>query len=140
LEGLLLDFTHTEARVTSTPNEHEMLPAYALGVLNDDEEVAFEEHLASCSRCQAELAQVLQVVDVLEDVDAEALLAANPPARSRDLGSPAARGGWVSRLRLAWRPTLPAEARNAWGDIERDLGELYAALGPPSAPAGRDDD
>jgi anti-sigma-K factor RskA len=37
------------------PDLHELVAAYALNALDDDEKAAFERHLATCERCAAEL-------------------------------------------------------------------------------------
>jgi hypothetical protein len=57
----------------------ELLPAYALGALDDDESILVREHLAACPACRAELANYDDVVDQL---NATALVP--PPARLRD--------------------------------------------------------
>ena len=43
----------------------ELLPAYALGVLDEDETTFVSEHLVDCSSCQAELSSFRMVVDEL---------------------------------------------------------------------------
>ena len=48
--------------------EHEfddVVAAYALGALDGEERVAFEAHLATCSRCQGELATYRRVVSAI---------------------------------------------------------------------------
>ena len=52
-------------------NEHELVGAYALDALGDDERAEFERHLATCEACQAELASYANVLDALAD-DGEA--------------------------------------------------------------------
>ena len=46
---------------------HELVGAYALDALSDEERLAFEAHLASCEACQAELASFADVLDALAD-------------------------------------------------------------------------
>jgi len=46
---------------------HELVGAYALDALSDDERAAFEAHLATCDACQAELASFADAVDGLAD-------------------------------------------------------------------------
>ncbi len=49
-----------------TPHEpHDAIAAYALGLLEPDEQVVLEAHLASCATCQAELARHEDVVGQL---------------------------------------------------------------------------
>ena len=46
---------------------HELVGAYALDALSDDERDAFEAHLATCEQCQAELSSLADVLDALAD-------------------------------------------------------------------------
>jgi anti-sigma factor RsiW len=46
-------------------SEADMVGAYALDALSPAEEATFEAHLATCAECQAELAELRQVTDVL---------------------------------------------------------------------------
>ncbi|MDR8414864.1 zf-HC2 domain-containing protein [Nonomuraea sp. 3-1Str] len=61
--------------------EHTDVGAYALGLLDDDDKAAFEEHLATCPPCAAELADLSGV--------AGALVGIGP---LDDLGPPPSRG------------------------------------------------
>ncbi len=54
---------------------HEDVAAYALGVLDPRDSSRFEEHLADCAACAAELESMLPVVDLLSDVDPDSLVA-----------------------------------------------------------------
>ncbi|MFI6320347.1 zf-HC2 domain-containing protein [Nonomuraea sp. NPDC050556] len=47
---------------------HEEVAAYALGVLDDEENEAFERHLDTCQRCQAELKELAEVPEQLDDL------------------------------------------------------------------------
>lgn len=55
--------------------DHFDVAAYALGVLDERDAARFEEHLAECPTCALELESFLPVVDVLADIDAEAMAA-----------------------------------------------------------------
>jgi len=44
---------------------HELTPAYALDALAADEAEAYEEHLAQCERCRAELAELRETAAAL---------------------------------------------------------------------------
>ena len=46
-------------------SEHDGVGAYVLDALSEEERSLFEAHLASCSVCRAEVAELQQVVDVL---------------------------------------------------------------------------
>jgi hypothetical protein len=59
-----------------TQEDHYDVASYALGVLDDRDASRFEDHLIDCPQCAYELESFVQVADVLADVDAEALLAA----------------------------------------------------------------
>ena len=52
-------------------NHHELVGAYALDALDAEERAEFEQHLAACADCQAELASFADVIDALAD-DGEA--------------------------------------------------------------------
>jgi Putative zinc-finger len=70
--------------------EHTDVGAYALGLLEDDDRLAFEEHLAGCAACRAELGDFSGMASALQDVDLSLLTATgldeqtDPPA---DLGT-----------------------------------------------------
>ncbi|AEV87933.1 hypothetical protein ACWT_6922 [Actinoplanes sp. SE50] len=59
-----------------TQEDHYDVASYALGVLDERDAARFEDHLIECPQCALELESFVQVADVLADVDAEALLAA----------------------------------------------------------------
>lgn len=56
----------------SAPVEHTDVGAYALGLLEEDDRDAFEAHLATCDRCQAELDELGDMRGLFADVEAEA--------------------------------------------------------------------
>lgn len=58
----------------------DVLPAFVLGILTDDETNQVAEHLAGCTICQAELTRLQQVADDLP----LALVQTVPPARVKD--------------------------------------------------------
>jgi hypothetical protein len=55
--------------------QHFDVAAYALGVLDERDAARFEDHLIDCPACALELETFLPVVDILADVDANALVA-----------------------------------------------------------------
>ncbi len=65
--------------MTSIRCDSEVLGAYAFGALKETEAVAVREHLASCARCRAELAELEEVTNMLDEVPPEAFLE-GPPA------------------------------------------------------------
>ncbi|WP_229069210.1 zf-HC2 domain-containing protein [Actinoplanes sp. DH11] len=64
-----------------TQEQHYDVASYALGVLDDRDAARFEDHLIECPQCALELESFVQVADVLADVDAEALIAAEHSER-----------------------------------------------------------
>ena len=47
---------------------HEEVAAYVLGVLDEDENEAFERHPDTCTACQAELKRLVEVPDQLDEL------------------------------------------------------------------------
>ena len=64
-----------------TQEEHYDVASYALGVLDDRDAARFEDHLIECPRCAFELESFVQVADLLADVDAGAVIAAEESRR-----------------------------------------------------------
>lgn len=58
--------------------DHWDVAAYALGVLDPRDAERFEEHLAGCWACAGELESMVPVVDLLGEVDVDALPALEP--------------------------------------------------------------
>ncbi|HEV8172063.1 MAG TPA: zf-HC2 domain-containing protein [Actinoplanes sp.] len=61
--------------------QHFDVAAYALGVLDERDAARFEDHLIECPTCALELETLLPVVDILADVDADALVATEQSRR-----------------------------------------------------------
>jgi anti-sigma-K factor RskA len=103
----------------------DLLPAYALGILDDEEKTGVREHVAECASCRAELASFREVTGRL----AAAASPAEPPAslEGRILravrASPASGGRAVPGVRPPRRPA-------AWtgGVSWRALTGVAAAL------------
>ncbi|PRY24725.1 anti-sigma factor family protein [Pseudosporangium ferrugineum] len=64
-----------------TQEQHFDVAAYALGVLDERDAARFEDHLIDCPACAIELESLLPVVDILSDVDADALVASEQSRR-----------------------------------------------------------
>ncbi|MCK2221125.1 zf-HC2 domain-containing protein [Actinomadura sp. ATCC 31491] len=45
---------------------HDGVAAYVLGVLDDEENEAFERHLDTCEQCQRELVELVELPDELD--------------------------------------------------------------------------
>ena len=65
------------------PHPHPDLGGYVLGALEPAERADFEEHLAGCERCQAEVAELRGLPELLEQ--------AAPPVR----GAPFVAGAYL---------------------------------------------
>jgi hypothetical protein len=64
-----------------TQEQHFDVASYALGVLDERDAERFEDHLIDCPTCAIELESLLPVVDILSDVDADALVATEQSRR-----------------------------------------------------------
>ncbi|WP_447003317.1 anti-sigma factor family protein [Saccharothrix isguenensis] len=62
----------------TTNHDPQLLGAYVLGVLDEREARAVEDHLASCTRCRAEVDGLRVMEEVMGDVPPEALLDGPP--------------------------------------------------------------
>jgi anti-sigma-K factor RskA len=98
---------------------HELAAAHALDALDPDERRAFEEHLASCERCRAEVAELQEAAAAL----AYGVDAAEPPPRLRER--------LLERARAEREGVVVPLRRRR---IERALA--YAALPAAAAAAG----
>jgi anti-sigma-K factor RskA len=111
---------------------HDLAPAYALGVLDDDERAAFDAHLASCATCRAE-------IESLGDAAAALAYAAEGPEppnalKQRIVEAAVAERGRVVPLRRRWTPQVIAVSAVA-AALAIGLG-LWATLGT-STPGSR---
>ncbi|MCO8270828.1 zf-HC2 domain-containing protein [Actinoplanes sp. TRM 88003] len=64
-----------------TQEDHFDVASYALGVLDERDATQFEDHLIDCPRCAYELESFVEVADLLADVDANAVIAAEETRR-----------------------------------------------------------
>jgi len=80
----------------------ELTGAYVLGALSADERAAFEVHLASCSRCTAEVRALRPVTDAL----GQGSLPIDPP--------PGVRAALTHAIAAANAPPDTASTRTAW--------------------------
>jgi anti-sigma-K factor RskA len=101
-----------------TDGIHELAAAHALDALDPDERRAFEEHLASCEQCRAEVAELQEAAAAL----AYATPAVEPPPRLRER--------LLERAREEGGVVVPLRRRR----IERVLA--YAAIPAAAAAVG----
>ncbi|MGK5678466.1 anti-sigma factor family protein [Actinoplanes sp. URMC 104] len=64
-----------------TQEDHFDVASYALGVLDEHDAARFEDHLIECPRCAYELESFVEVADLLADVDAAGVIAAEETRR-----------------------------------------------------------
>ncbi|WP_433262941.1 anti-sigma factor family protein [Actinosynnema sp. CS-041913] len=89
----------------TTNHDPQLLGAYVLGVLEEPEVRAVEEHLAACPRCRTELADLRAMEEAMGDVPPELLLDGPPEGGDLLLQRTlrqvrAERGGQVRRRRI----------------------------------------
>ena len=101
-----------------TDGIHELAAAHALDALDPDERRAFEEHLASCEQCRAEVAELQEAAAAL----AYATPAVEPPPRLRER--------LLERAREEGGVVVPFRRRR----VERVLA--YAAIPAAAAAVG----
>jgi putative zinc finger protein len=89
-------------------SDHTDVGAYALGLLEEPDRQAFEDHLAGCSSCAVEIAQFSPMADLLRGIDPVQAPAEEPPAAAvTDLLS---RRAAAQRRRTRWQAALGAAA------------------------------
>ncbi|GAA5164417.1 anti-sigma factor family protein [Amycolatopsis dongchuanensis] len=115
--------------------EHESraLGAYVLGALDLQEMRAMEQHLASCRRCQAELAELRMAHAALADLPPEALLDGPPEGGDLVLQRTLRRVREESGAQLRKRRTVVGVAAVA---VAVALAGGGVALGRTTAPSG----
>lgn len=89
----------------TTNHDAQLLGAYVLGVLDEREARAVEDHVATCPRCRDELAELRAMEEALDEVPPEALLDGPPEGGDLLLQRTlrqvrAERGGRVRRRRV----------------------------------------
>ncbi|MFG1843264.1 anti-sigma factor family protein [Micromonospora sp. DT228] len=123
--------------------DHMDVAAYALGVLDEQDTERFEEHLATCWACAAELETMVPVVGLLSDIDGETMMAleqtaTDPALLNRTLGAVRA-----DRRRTRFRQMLATAAAvvvfgglTGYGFVNvTDSDPAPLAGSTPSAPA-----
>lgn len=89
------------------PHPHPDLGGYVLGALEPAERADFEEHLAGCERCQAEVAELRGLPELLEQ--AAPPVEVPPSLRERTFAA-VERAAAQQRRRRRWRLALTAAA------------------------------
>ena len=126
----------------------ELLGAYALDAVDPDEHAEVEDHLATCAKCRAEVAEHREVAALLANTGATApdglwdrisgtLDAAPPPI---DLGAVRRRRRWMpsqAALGAAAAAAVVVVALLGWqiNDQGQRIDDLQAALTDPLVPA-----
>jgi anti-sigma-K factor RskA len=128
---------------------HELTAAYAVDALDEDERRAYEEHLAGCTRCREQLADLSQTAALL----AHGAPPATPPPALRERILAEARGNhraavipFPRRSRVVLGVAAAAAAAAAaiaiafgvqWASVSQDLDEARNALDVLADPAAR---
>ncbi|MGK5739152.1 anti-sigma factor family protein [Micromonospora sp. URMC 103] len=90
--------------------DHMDVAAYALGVLDEQDTERFEEHLATCWACAAELETMVPVVGMLSDIDGETMTALEQTATDPRLLDRTLAAVRTDRRRTRFRQMLVAAA------------------------------
>lgn len=103
-------------------SEHDrsQLGAYALGALDPDEAREVDAHLATCHECRAELAELEELNEFLDDIPPEAFLE-GPPADGDLL--------LQRTLREVRTPAAPKQKRSRWLWVAAVVVLIAGALG-----------
>src|SRR5690242_17847552 len=88
--------------------EHTDVAAYSLGLLEPQDRAAFEDHLATCPACAAELAELAGMADLLSGVE-PVETAAEPPDEAAVVDLVRRRAA-AQRRRSRWQITAAAAA------------------------------
>ena len=109
-------------------SEHTDVAAYALGLLDPADRQAFEEHLAGCPGCAAELAELSDMKGLLTGIDP----VAGPPAEPSEdeVVDLVRRRALSQRRRVRWQAVLAAAASVV-------LLAVGAGVGLATAPQSR---
>ncbi|MEU4400406.1 zf-HC2 domain-containing protein [Micromonospora orduensis] len=126
--------------------DHMDVAAYALGVLDEQDTERFEEHLAACWACAAELETMVPVVGLLSDIDGETMMAleqtaTDPALLDRTLGAVRA-----DRRRTRFRQLLATAAAvvvfgglTGYGFVSVAGDEAPGVIAEPTATAAVND-
>ncbi|MFJ6675425.1 anti-sigma factor family protein [Actinosynnema sp. NPDC091369] len=132
----------------TTNHEPQLLGAYVLGVLDEREARAVEEHLASCPRCRAESTELRAMEEAMGEVPSEVVLDGPPEGGDlllqrtlRQVRSE--RGGQVRRRRVGVGLVAAAVAAVVLGGgfavgrgTAPDVTVVQPSTAPPAPPAG----
>ncbi|MBY8871233.1 zf-HC2 domain-containing protein [Micromonospora sp. PLK6-60] len=120
--------------------DHMDVAAYALGVLDQQEAERFEEHLATCWACAAELETMVPVVGLLSGIDGETMMALEQTATDPALLDRTLVAVRADRRRARMRQVLAAAAAVVvFGGLTGvGIASLTDSAGAPQAlPTGR---
>ena len=115
---------------------HTDVGAYSMGLLEERDRREFEDHLAGCAACAAEVAELSPMAALLRGVE-PASAAGSEPAAGRELAAgPEPGGGDVTELLQLLDDLLAArigqhqvEDHEQWGLLLRGVERLLAGVG-----------
>ena len=119
-----------------SPDLHHLSGAYAVDALDDAERASFEQHLAGCADCRAEVAELSATAGSLAS-----LTETTPPAVAARLGAVRHRAGAPAP---AAPPRIPVRPARLAGPTRHGSGTATAGCrwhrradpSPPAAPPG----
>jgi hypothetical protein len=126
--------------------DHMDVAAYALGVLDEQDTERFEEHLATCWACAAELETMVPVVGLLSGIDGETMTALEQTATDPALLDRTLVAVRADRRRTRFRQLLATAAAvvvfgglTAFGFVSVTDDQAPGVLAEPTVTAGVDD-
>lgn len=109
------------------PHPHPDLGGYVLGALEPAERADFEEHLAGCERCQAEVAELRGLPELLEQATPPVEV---PPSLRERTFAAVERAAAQQRRRRRWRLALTAAAACLVLVVAFAGGYMLSQVGP----------
>ena len=116
-------------------SDHTDIGAYSLGLLEQADREAFEDHLAGCESCAAELAELSSMADLLRGVE-PVETAGEPPAEATVVQL-IRRRATTQRYRARWQRAAGVAAGLVLLAGGIAVGIAAAPQGPQPAPAGQ---
>ncbi|WBB81740.1 zf-HC2 domain-containing protein [Micromonospora sp. WMMD882] len=114
--------------------DHWDVAAYALGVLDQADTERFEEHLATCWACAAELETMVPVVGLLSGIDGDTMTAVEQTATDPALLDRTLAAVRADRRRARFRQVLATAAAVVAFSVLTGVGITVVGGGEPAGP------